>query len=396
MSKTIDVGGGPTGWPPDGGKGPGKRPSGKQGERPPVVVMVAAGLAGFLTLAVLLMGASGRLGVASIAPGEVGVKVNYLTGEETVITTPGFKIYIPILQEVFTFDRTTQEFLMEGDRYVSNDHVPELTVRASDGSNFWFEELRIQYEILTGSAVTLLNDSGPGSAFKEEWIKAHARSILRDEFGRYSAVEVADPTAYKAAPIDAARRLNEVLEPHGIKLVRIITPNPKFDAEYETAIETRKEADQEVEELKARAEQLEQVREQRLAMLRKEKEVQEQDLKGTLIQELRRAEAEAIQVTRTADAYAVQRRGEAEAQKVQLLAEARGLEARYRKDAEGIAERAAALEQRGEVVVREALIEKLTGIRFTLLPYSRDPQPQRLEHVGTNPAGRLVAPQEGM
>ena len=42
-----------------------------------------------------------------------------------------------------------------------------------------------------------------------------------------------------------------------------------------------------------------------------------------------------------------------------------------------------ALEQRGEVVVREALVEKLLGVRFTLVPYSRDPAPERLEHSGS-------------
>ncbi len=64
----------------------------------------------------------------------------------------------------------------------------------------------------------------------------------------------------------------------------------------------------------------------------------------------------------------------------ELIEEARGLEAKYRKEAEGIHSKALALEERGEVVVREAIIEKLLGITFTLVPYSRDPQPQRLEH----------------
>ncbi|MEL7341960.1 MAG: PAS domain-containing protein, partial [Bacteroidota bacterium] len=43
---------------------------------------------------------------------------------------------------------------------------------------------------------------------------------------------------------------------------------------------------------------------------------------------------------------------------------------------------AEALAERGEVVVREALVEKLMGVKFTLVPYSRDPAPERLEHSG--------------
>ena len=31
--------------------------------------------------------------------------------------------------------------------------------------------------------------------------------------------------------------------------------------------------------------------------------------------------------------------------------------------------------------MREAIIEKLASIRFTLIPYSRDPEPKRLEHL---------------
>jgi hypothetical protein len=55
--------------------------------------------------------------------------------------------------------------------------------------------------------------------------------------------------------------------------------------------------------------------------------------------------------------------------------------ATYTKEAEGILARATALEERGEVVVRAALIEKLKNITFTLVPYSRDPEPKRLEHT---------------
>jgi hypothetical protein len=55
--------------------------------------------------------------------------------------------------------------------------------------------------------------------------------------------------------------------------------------------------------------------------------------------------------------------------------------ARYTKEAEGLESQAKALELKGDVVVREALVKKLTSIEFTLVPYSRDSQPTRLEHV---------------
>ena len=389
------------GWPPPEDRGPGGRKRGTRrgarDERPPLLVMVAGGLAILVLIVAVLMGVSGKLGVTGISSEEVGVKVNYVTGNMEVIQQPGYALYLPFREEIYTFDRTTQQFQMEGTRYQGYDHVPLLTVRASDGSNFRINDLTILYELIPGDAGTVLEDSGPGSGYKEEWIKSFARSILRDEFGRYTAVEVADPTTYKQAPAAAAKRLSDVLEPHGIRVVRINTPNPQFDPEYEQAIEDRKEFDQEVERLIAEAERLEQLRAQRLAAVAKEKEVEQQRLGGDLKKALLAAQERKIAVTKDADVFATRRLSEGQAEQQELLNQARGLEAKYTKEAEGIASRARALEQRGEVVVREALVEKLKSVVFTLIPYSRDPAPARLEHQDArDQAQESGALEEGM
>jgi len=376
----IDVESGPSGWPPQSGGG--KRVLKGGGGPPPVLIVI--GLLVVLLLGMVALGAMGRLGATQIADGEVAVLVDYMNGEKEVIVSPGFKIYLPIVQEVFLFDRSSQEFLMEGDQFVSDNHVPRLTVRADDGSNFWFEELKILFEIIPGQADKLLEDSGPGDSFKHNWIKAYARSILRDEFGRFSAVEAADPTQYSAAAKASEDRLNALLGDHGLRVTKIITPKPKFDPKYERAIEDRKEADQEVERLIALLDQLAQERNQRLSAVEKEKQIEMQELTGELTRLFLNAEREAINITQAAAAYAIDKRKKGEGELAQMVAEARGLEAKYTKEAEGLTARASALEQRGEVVVREALIEKLAGIRFTFLPYSRDPAPKRLEHSGSS------------
>ena len=280
---------------------------------------------------------------------------------------------------------------MEGSKYVNHEHVPFLTVRASDGSNFRINDLTILYEIIPGEASLVLTDSGPGNGFKEEWIKAFARSVLRDEFGRYTAVEVANPTVYKQAPAAAEKRLNALLEPHGIRIVRINTPNPQFDPDYEKAIEDRKEFDQEVERLIAEVERLEQLRAQRLAAVEKEKEGERQRLEGDLRKALLASQEKKISLSKQADVYATRRISEGQAEQQELLNRARGLEAKYRKEAEGIESRAKALEERGSVVVREALVEKLATVSFTLVPYSRDPAPKRLEHQDARNAERESA-----
>ncbi|MDP6739111.1 MAG: SPFH domain-containing protein [Planctomycetota bacterium] len=339
-----------------------------------VLISMAAGL-------LALMAITGRLGVANVGTKEVAVVVNYISGAERPVLTPGYCFYLPFIEEVFIFDRSMQEFLMKGGTYSDSNHVPQLTVRASDGSSFYFEEMPIQYQVRPEMVTTLLQDSGPGDRYKEEWVKAHARSILRDEFGRFTPVEAANPTVFLQAQAECKRRLNVALEPHGIEVVLIGTPTPKFDKAYEQAIEDRKSADQEVERLEVVLDQLVEERDQKLAAVERQKSVEMAELTGELKKELLESERQRIQVERGADAYAARRRLEGAASKAGKTEEARGLVARYSKEAEGLASQAKALELKGDVVVREALVKKLTSIDFTLVPYSRDPQPTRLEHV---------------
>ena len=364
----------PKGWPP--GK------SGGTGRQMPPVVMIAGAIVVMIAVFGGLMAVTGKLGIVSVADDQVAVKVNYLTGEREVTTTPGFQIYLPFLQEVFLFDKSPQKFLMEGTSFKNESHVPQLTVRARDGSNFRFDTLEIQYRLIPGDAGFVLTDSGTGDAFKAQWIRAYARSILRDEFGRFTPQEVANTTTYSQATNVSRQRLNELLLPHGIEVIQIVTPKPRFDDAYERAIEDRKVADQDVERLIAMEDQLLRERQRELATVEKEKEIELRSLRGDLERERVNAERDAIQVTKAAEAYAIEQRAQGLAEAAQKIAQARGLTAKYSKEAEGLLAKAKALEQRGEVVVREALINKLRSIRFKLVPYSKDPAPRRLEHSG--------------
>jgi membrane protease subunit HflC len=382
--KTVDVEGAPEGWPPKG--------SGNQGKPtlPNPMVLVAGLVFGLLVIIGAGMAATGNLGVVNVTDQEVATKVNYITGSTEVITSPGYQIYIPFVMDVFPMDRSPQKFMMEGKKIMHDNHVPLLTVRANDGSNFHFETLEIQYSIVPSACETILNDSGPDNGFKYSWVKAHARSVLRDEFGKYSAEEVANPATYRAARVASTERLNELLRPHGIEIMQIVTPKPKFDEAYEEAIEDRKVADQDVERLIAYKEQLLQEREQALAELEKNKEIERQTLEGDLARQLKGVEQEAIQIRMTADAYALGRLAEGEAVKARKVNDADGLEEQYRREAEGLVAKAKALEERGEIIVREALVKKLAEISFTFLPYSRDATPKRLEHIDrTSDGARL-------
>lgn len=361
----------------DGGGGP-ELPKIKVSKRAAVVAAV------FLMLTVFTVGAmaSGRAGIVEVSDREVAVIVNYVTGSEEVVNRPGYKIFLPFAQQAFKFDKSPQEFVMSGDRDIDDNHVQKLTVRANDGSNFWFEELKIQYQLLPSAANVVLNDSGTGTAFKQNWVRTFARSILRDEFGKYSAEEVADPSGYRTATQAAHERLNQALQPHGINILEIITPKPKFEDLYEQAIADRKVANETVEQLKVKADQLLKERDRRLGEIERDKATEYELLLGTLEAERISAEKDAVRVMKSADASKIAELAAGQASEQQQLERARGLEEQARKEAEGLRARVDAVAARGEVLVREELARKFREIVFEVVPYRRDPAPTRIEHMG--------------
>jgi len=373
----------PEGWPPRPKKGKGSGGGSMPSFSPrklilPLIflILLVGGVAAFVT---------GQGGVVDVADTEVAVVINYLTGNEELITTPGLVIFIPWLQQAYLFDKSPNEFVMEGQQDNNFNHVRELTVRAKDGSSFRFETLKIQYQLIPGRTADVLNDSGDGESFKRNWIRASARSILRDEFGKYSSEEIADPSSYELAVAAATTRLDTVLEAHGIDVTQVIIPRPKFDEVVEQAIEKRKNANQEVQRLGIELEKLTNVRERTLAQVERDKAEIYESVLGILEGERITAEKEKIKLMKNADAMKIEQANKGAAIEASSIQEARALEEKARKDAEGLVARVAALEQRGDILVREKLAEKYATIRFNIVPYRRDPAPVRIEHLGAVP-----------
>lgn len=358
---------------------PPPRGGGSKTARGPVFLLGGAIVIALLAIAAVV---TGRAGIVEVDAKEVAVVVNYVSGGRTVVNRPGYTMFLPILGQAFTFDKSPQQFLMEGDRDLGPNHVEKLTVRAIDGSNFWFETLEIQYEIMPERADVVLQDSGPGEAFKENWVRSYARSILRDEFGKFSAEEVADPSNYSLATQQSTERLNEVLNPHGILVRQIITPKPKFEDRYEQTIEKRKVADQTVQKLKTRAVQLERERERRLADIERDRATEYELLLGQLEEKRISAEKDAVRQRFDADAFKITEAAAGQAEEERQIEQARGLAEQARKEAEGLRARVEAVAKRGDVLVREALARKFAEIVFEILPYRRDPSPLRIEHLG--------------
>jgi hypothetical protein len=333
-----------------------------------------------LLAVIVAFAGSGKAGFQEVDDSQVSLTINYLTGNSDYSEQPGIRIFIPIIQEVFTFDKSPNKFVMKGKKNISDNDVKQLEVRANDGSIFWFEELEIQYKLVPSKVAEIIQDSGAEEAFKGNWMKSYARSVLRDAFGRYSAEEIANPTTYKAAKDKAQERLEKLLEPHGITIVQIVTPKPKFHHAYETAIEQRKLANQEVQRLIAKLMQLEKEKDRRLASIERDKYVNYESLLGALEAERITAETQRVKLEKSADAAKIMTESEGKASEAKFLQEARGLNEKYLLQIKGLKAQAEALALQGEVIVRETLARKLAQIEFTIIPYSKDSHPKRIEY----------------
>jgi hypothetical protein len=336
-----------------------------------------------VVLWIAVRGLTGNQGLARILDDEVAVHADYARGTQTLVSTPGYRPYLPWVQEVFRFDKSPNAFVMKGNVQVDENHVPRLLVRANDGSSFWFDELTLQYALMPDKAELVLEDSGPADAFKHKLVRAHARAILRDEFGRYTAEEVVRPENLRDATQRSLERLNAVLQPHGIEVLEVSTPKPVFDQSYEEAISRRKVANQEVEHLKAELDQLAQVKIQREQAVRNDKEVEMRKLEGNLAADLSAAQTELIRARAEADLVYAEKVGQGRMLKLEKETQAAVMLAKNLALFEDAKKHTLAMEMRGESAVRAALVDKLLGIEFDLVPYSRDPAPQRIEQETT-------------
>lgn len=200
-------------------------------------------------LIVTLRSLSGQAGVVRVADNQVSVETNYWTGESRADATPGYRTFIPYLKDVHVLDKSPVEYVMEGNEFQGWNKVPRLTVRASDGSSFWFNHIAIHYALRTQDAALALRDTGPNDGFKGGLINCFARAYLRDEYGRFSPEEIMAPENRRKATEAVQARLNSALAVHGVEVLEISASKPAFDKQYEAVIERRKVAEQDIASL---------------------------------------------------------------------------------------------------------------------------------------------------
>ncbi len=334
---------------------------------------------------------TGGFGLVEIEPGEAAVVYNTtglaLFGDaERVIREQGTFTFIPFVQRVTKLDIRPQVLLMEGDSDNEINHVRRLSVRATDGSRLWFDRLEIHYQAIATSADKVIRHHGQGDAYKVHALAVHSREVLRNEFGSYTALEVADPSTYGPATVQAKQTLNERLEPYGIRVSQIVTPKPRFQEAVEQAIEARQNAEQEVEVQREKRERLLKQRDRKVQDVKQAKNGEEKSLLATLEGQKKEAENAAVASRREADKYSIQTMASCEAERDATLRRAAANEVAYRKNAEALAAKIDAVGSRGADVlnleIAEHVFPQLGGLKA--VPYAKAPSPMDIRYIGGN------------
>ncbi|MDB4955648.1 MAG: band 7 protein [Myxococcales bacterium] len=338
----------------------------------------------WLAAAALVIVLVGFRSCASIEAGQVAVRVNNITGSMEVVTQPGLIVRLPFgIHDVYILDVSPQTFHLRGDANKGVLEVRELDVRASDGSSFSFNDTTVLFRAIPGKADETLRDSGLGHAYYE-WMLPYVRSILRDEFGRESTIDISNPTTFHTAEERAKARLNALLGEHGIEVTSIVTPRPRFSKEYEDLIEGRNQAENQLSVIDSELQRAKTERDRKLAEVERDQNKVIQTKRAELESQLAEAVTNQTQTRREFDAYKIDKVAIGEA--ARSAAKGQAIELKGQLDAEYAAQKAQIDAFRNQPVERvmARLGERLKGVTIEIQPFKQDGSPQRvqLENVG--------------
>jgi membrane protease subunit HflC len=338
----------------------------------------------WIVAAVLVLFVSAVRSCASVDAGQVAVRVNNITGSMEVITQPGLILRLPFgIHSVYMLDVSPQTFHLRGATSKGPLEGRELSVRASDGSLFAFNDTTLLFRAIPGKADLTLRDSGLGHAYYE-WMLPYARAILRDEFGRESTISVSNPTSFGQAEERAKKRINTLLGQHGIEVTSIVTPRPRFSKEYEDLIESRNQTENQLAVIDSELARAKTERDRKLAEVERDQNKIIQTKRAEFETALATAVTAQVETRRQADTYKIEKLGAGQASR--SAAQGRAEELKGQLEAQYAAKRAEIDAFRNQPVERvmERLGERLKGSTIEIQPFRNDGSPQRvqLENVG--------------
>ncbi|MGD8353224.1 MAG: SPFH domain-containing protein [Pseudomonadota bacterium] len=291
-----------------------------------------------------------------VGPKEVGVRtvkfgIFKKAGVEDKYYAPGATyFFLPIINDWHTFNRTLQNVEMTFDPKKGDVRArDDLLFKTIDGNDISLDVI-IQYQIDPLKAPFILQYVAENDYMvRQKVVRAAARSIPRDIFGELKTEDfyVAKQREDKAEK--AREILANLLEPYGIKVVKVLMVDYRFNPAYQKAIEDRKIAEQQAEKNKSQAKAAEEEYRRKVA-----------DAQGQVNKLVAESDGEYAKSKLEADAYFQQQEQIAQAIEAEGKAEADGIRAMNR----------ALTGSGGETLVKLQIAEALQGKRILLLPVS--------------------------
>ncbi|MFQ3271702.1 MAG: regulator of protease activity HflC (stomatin/prohibitin superfamily), partial [Lentimonas sp.] len=280
-----------------------------QRSQPPLIALIERFKSSFALLLIALVALTIFLmvnfRVQRVTGTEVGIKVNNVTGEITVIAESGTNIYNGLLNSFHLLDMTVQrlEMVSESGRGQRSGR-DDLRIKTVDGSDV-FLDLTINYQLRRDMVEAVVTTSGLEDAYKYKWVRDYSRSVCRSVFGEMTTEEFYDASVRDQKSQLAMAELNGLLKPYGIEVSSVIAEKFSFHQEYEERIRAKKLADQEVEEQVSKANAARQNQIFREVEATKKKEVVLASYDGEMQKLLVEATANAERDIRNAEAYVI-------------------------------------------------------------------------------------------
>ncbi len=319
--------------------------------------------------------------VQRVSGTEVGIKVNNVTGDITVIAESGTNIYNGMLNSFHLLDMTVQRLEMvqesgRGERSGRDD----LRIKTVDGSDV-FLDLTINYQIQRDKVEEVVKTSGLADAYKYKWVRDYSRSVCRSVFGEMTTEEFYDASVRNIKAQKAMLELNELLSDYGIEITSVIAEKFSFHKEYEERIRAKKLADQEVEEQISKANAARQNQIFREVEATKKKEVTLASYSGEMEKLVVEANAKAERDVRDAEAYVIDTQLGADATFYQRDKNAQAILVKAKAEGEALTALANAYEGIGGVnLVRRAYAEKIGDMKITGQPFTIESKTERLTY----------------
>jgi regulator of protease activity HflC (stomatin/prohibitin superfamily) len=270
--------------------------------------------------------------------------------EERIYAAGSTYFFLPFINDWHTFDTKLQNLEMtfrvdRGDRKERDD----LVFKTIDGNDIALDVI-IAYRIDPQKAPHILQYVARDSRILREMIvRTIARSKPRDIFGELKTEEFYVAKKREAKAQEAKERLQQIFDPLGVIVEKVLTKDYRFNPKYQQAIEDKKVADQRVERNKSAQ-----------AAATEEYKRKLEEARGEVNKMIADADGAYLKAKIEADVYYEQQ---------QLLAEA--IEAEGIAEAKGIQEMNEALVGGGaEAMVKLQIAEAIQGKKIILLPVS--------------------------